>query len=60
MHTNSLFELEDGFYYQKDDGDWEGPFASLQIAQTAYDFYLRWSEDDKHKEIKKLREDMGL
>ena len=56
MHTNDIFELEDGFYHRTEDDDMIGPFANAKLAQTALDAYLRWAQHDHQDQIRKMRD----
>ena len=56
MHTNDIFELEDGYYHRTEDEDMVGPFPSFDLAQKALDAYLRWVQHDHRDNIKKMRD----
>lgn len=49
MRHKVIFELEDGFYHETLDDDLIGPFKTVELAQIAYDAYMKWAHHD-HQE----------
>ncbi len=53
---NDILELEDGFYFETEDGDLSGPFYSFKLAQTALKAYDKWTHhDNQEKKYIKMR-----
>lgn len=49
MKHRNILKLEDGYYHTTEDEDLVGPFKSPELAQIAYDAYVKWVNHD-HQE----------
>lgn len=58
--NSNIIQDEGGFYFFDAEDDLVGPFYTYRQAEIAYDANLKWVARDNRKELKKMKDDMGM